>query len=93
MSAKEEEKFQLSSICWNCNKLFDVSDNKVSDYCHVSGKYRGAAHWSCKVNFKMIKNVPVIFQNLKGYEIQLIFKELNKSNVNISVIPNGFYNK
>ena len=43
MSA-EEERFQLSNICWICNKLFDVSDNKVRDYCHVTGKYRAAAH-------------------------------------------------
>ena len=53
MSAKEEERFQLSNICWICNKLLDVADNKVRDHCHVSGKYRSAALWSCNVNFKM----------------------------------------
>ena len=72
MSAEEEERFQSSNICWICNKLFDVSDNKVRDHCHVSGKYRGAAHWSCNVNFKMTKKVPVIFHNLEGYDSQLI---------------------
>ena len=55
MSVKEEEIFQLSNICWICNKLVDVADNKVKDHFHVSGKYRGAAHWSCNVNFKMTK--------------------------------------
>ena len=53
MSAKEEERFQLSNICWICNKLFRVSDNKVRDHCHVTAKYRVPAHWSC--NFKMTK--------------------------------------
>ena len=53
MSAKEEERFQLSNICWICNKLFAVADNKVRDHCHVSGKYRGAAHWGSNVNFEM----------------------------------------
>ena len=72
MSAEEEERFQSSNICWICNKLFDVSDNKVRDHCHVSGKYRGAAHWSCNVNFKMTIKVPVIFHNLEGYDSQLI---------------------
>ena len=62
----EEERFQLSNISWICNKLFDVSDNKVRDHWHVTGKYRGAAHWSCNVNFKMTKKVPVIFHNLKA---------------------------
>ena len=69
--------------------MFDVSDNKVRDHCHIIGKYRGAAHWSCNVNLKMAKNVPVIFHSLKGYDSHLIFKELSKFNVKISVIPNG----
>ena len=38
MSAKEEERFQLSNICWICNILFDVADNKVRDHRHVIGK-------------------------------------------------------
>ena len=65
------------------------SDNKVRDHCHISGKYRGAAHWSCNINLKITKKVPVIFHNLKGYDSHLIFKELSKFNVKISVIPNG----
>ena len=86
---EEEERFQLSNISWICNKLFDVSDNKVRDHCHITGKYRGAAHWSCNVNFKMNKKVPVIFHNLEGYDSHLIFKELSKINVKINVMPNG----
>ena len=43
-SAEENEKFELTNICWICNKLFDVADQKVRDHCHISGKYRGAAH-------------------------------------------------
>ena len=31
--------------CWICDKLFDLGDNKVRDHCHVTGKYRGSAHW------------------------------------------------
>ena len=37
----------------------------------------------------MTKKIPVIFHNLKGYDSHLIFSELNKFNVKISVIPNG----
>ena len=44
---EEEERFQLSNSCWNCAKLFDVGDDKVRDHCHITGKYRGAAHCSC----------------------------------------------
>ena len=47
MSAEEEERFQLANSCWICNKLFHVGDKKVRDHCHVTGKFRGAAHFSC----------------------------------------------
>ena len=75
MSAEEEERFQLSNICWICDRLFDVSDNKVRDHCHVTGRYRGAAYWICNVNFNLTKKVPLIFHNLDGYNSRLIFKE------------------
>ena len=68
MSVEENEEFEISNICWICNKLID-DDDKVRDYCHISGKYRGAAHWSCNINLKMTKKVPVIFHNLKGYTV------------------------
>ena len=88
MSA-EEERYQLSNICWICNKSFDVAENKVRDHCHVSGKYRGAAHWSCHVNFNMAEKLPVIFLNLKGYDSHLIIKELSNFNVKVDVMRNG----
>ena len=44
MSAEEEQRFQLSNICWVSDKLFDVGDNKVRDHCHITGKYKGSAH-------------------------------------------------
>ena len=89
MSAEENERFVLTNICWICSKLIENSDDKVRDHCHISGKYRGAAHWSCNINLKITNEVPVIFHNLKGCDSHLIFKELSKFNVEITVIPNG----
>ena len=37
----------------------------------------------------MSKKVPIIFHNLKGYDSNLIFKELSKFDVRVKVIPNG----
>ena len=88
MYAEEEEKFQLTNSCWICDKLFDVGDDKVRYHCHITGKYRGAAHWSCNVNLKLSKKLPVIFHNLRGYDSHLIIKEISKFDVKVSVIPN-----
>ena len=41
MNAEENENFEKTNIC--C-KLIDF-DQKVRDHCHITGKYRGAAHW------------------------------------------------
>ena len=88
MSA-EKETFQLSSNCWICDKLFDVGDNKVRDPCHITGKYRGTAHWSCNINFKLSRKVPVMFHNLRGYDSHLIMKAISKFDAEASVIPYG----
>ena len=89
MSIEVEERSQLASSCWICDKLFNVRDDKVRDHCHITGKYRGASHWSCNINIKMSKKIPVIFHNLRGYESHLIIKEVNKFGVKVGVIPNG----
>ena len=89
MSEEEQYLFQQSNSCWICKKLIDNNDEEVRDHCHVTGKYRGAAHWSCNINLQLTKNVPIIFPNLKGYDSHLIFCELNKFDVKINVISNG----
>ena len=89
MSEKEEHLFQQSNSCWICKKLIANDKEKVRDHCHISGKFRGAAHWNSNINFQLIKKVPVIFHNLRGYDSHLIFNELNKFEVKIGVIPNG----
>ena len=93
MSAEENEIFEQSNTCWICNKLFENNDNKVRAHCHITEKYRGTAHYSCNINLKITKKVPVISHNLKGYDSDLVFKELSKFNgLKIGVIPSGLEN-
>ena len=78
----------MSNTCWICEKLIDDDGEKVRDYCHIFGKFRGAAHWSCNINLQLTKKFPVIFHNLKVYDSHLIFCELSKFDVKIDVIRN-----
>ena len=89
MTEEEENLFQKSNNCWICKKFINNNEEKVRDHCHVTGKFRGAAHWSCNINLQLTKKVPVIFHNLRGYDSHLIFNELDKFDVKIKVIPNG----
>ena len=69
-------------------KFIDDDDEKARDHCHITGKFREAAHWSCNINLQLNKKVPVIFHNLRGYGSHLILCELNKFDVKIDVTPN-----
>ena len=60
---EEEDLFQKSNNCWICQKLIDNDEDNIRDHCHVTGKFRGTAHKSCNLSFKLTKKVPVIFHN------------------------------
>ena len=44
MSEKDKHLFQQSNSHWICKKLIDNDKEKVRDHCHVTSKFRGAAH-------------------------------------------------
>ena len=44
MSEEEAKQFHSSNICWICEKLIDNDNEKVRDHCHITRKFRGAAH-------------------------------------------------
>ena len=62
MTEEDENLFQKSNNCWICKPFISNDEDKVRDCCHVTGKFRGVAHESCNLNFKLTKKVPVIFQ-------------------------------
>ena len=91
MTAEQNEEFERSDICWICGKLIDIGDQNARDHCHIKigNNYKGASHWSCNINLKIGKKLPVMFHNLRGCDSHLTFKELSKFNCKVCGIPNG----
>ena len=87
---EEAKRFKKETKCWICEGEFnDDKDVKVSDHCHFTGRYRGAAHNSCNLNYRKPNFTPIAFHNLSGYDSHLFIKELGFSEGNIDCIPNN----
>ena len=89
---KEKERYNEETRCWICKGEFDDKDKnkeKVKDHCHYTGRYRGAAHNECNLNYRNPNFTPVVFHNLSGYDSHLFIKNLGFSEGNIDCIPNN----
>ena len=83
-----EEQFKQASNCWICGNLLNSQD-RVRDHCHFTGRYRGAAHNRCNLQYSKPNNISVFFHNLTGYDSHLFIKKLNKTMGTIDCIPNN----
>ena len=79
--------FHNSHICWICKQ--ELNMDKVRVYCHVTGKFRVAAHNKCNLKLRIPRTLPIIFHNLEGYDRDIIFKKLNNFDIDVAVIPKG----
>jgi len=52
-----------------------IDGGKIRDHCHLTGKYRGAAHNICNLHYKVPNFIPVVFHNLSGYDSHLFIKK------------------
>ena len=101
MTEKNERDFQNSTICHICARKFNEqkpSKQKVRDHCHITGKYRGAAHSDCNLKWTISSDnlkIPVIFHNLKGYDCHFIMQKIGHLvrqdvNIDVGVIASNF---
>ena len=84
---KEREEFDEATECWICHG--ELGLDRVRDHCHLTGKYRGAAHNKCNLQYRKPKFIPVVFHNLSGYDSHLFIKNLGVTEGNINCIPNN----
>ena len=72
---EEKEIHENQKTCYIIEKDFCTDKNhkefrkmqKVRDHCHNTGKYRRAAHNNCNVNYKIPKEILVVFHNGSAY--------------------------
>ena len=55
-----------------------MNSDKVRDHCHLTGKYRGAAHYTCVINVTQKQGIfiPFVFHNFSNDDCHLFFKRL-----------------
>ena len=83
LTKKERKMHHKQKVCHICKKEFSTDDNnkkysKVKDHCHYTAKYRGAAHNTCNLTYKVPKEIPVVCHNGSTYDYHFVIKELAK---------------
>ena len=86
LSSEEEKKFRDAKCCSICEE--ELGNDRVRDHCHITGKYRGAAHNSCNLNCRLPRIIPVIFHNLQSYDAHLFIKKIGNLKGTFKCIPN-----
>ena len=92
LTNEEKLEFKRAKECHICFKELSLKDMKVRDHCHYTGKYRGAAHVSCNLRYRIPNYIPVVFHNLAGYDAHLFIKELVKHTTKTGVIAKNTEN-
>jgi hypothetical protein len=67
MTGSDWQSFKKAKHCHICKKK-ELGEERVRDHCHVTGKFRGAAHNECNINYKYTGRIPVIIHNARGYD-------------------------
>ena len=80
LTAKQWKKYNKASRCHICYKQFSHPKKgpKVCDHCHYTGRYRGPAHRNCNLMYRIPSYIPVVFDNLLGYDAHLFIRELGR---------------
>ena len=74
---EENESYENQKFCYICKKRFTNDNKKVRHHCHFTQKYRAGAHNKCNINYKISRNIPVVFHFIIN-QYHFITKELVK---------------
>ena len=88
LTVEQTQQHADATHCFLCKKQFsdtDESAKKQMDHCHITGEYRGAACHYCNLENLSLKGIPipVVFHNLKGYDMHHIMRNVHDRRVEI----------
>ncbi|MFA8451418.1 MAG: endonuclease domain-containing protein, partial [Bacteroidales bacterium] len=78
---KEAAEEQDDCLCCGQPLLRQNFRDAVKDHCHITGKFRGAAHNACNLKLRIkpkTDQIPVVFHNLKGYDAHHLMQAMTK---------------
>ena len=90
MTPEDRRTHNNSTHCHVC--AGPLASDSVRDHCHITGKYRGAAHNACNLKLRLnskTTTIPVVFHNLRGYDSHLLMQAMSKVEGKVSCIPNN----
>ena len=90
MELEDWQAHNRAITCHVCDTPLD--GDSVRDHCHITGKYRGAAHNACNLKLRLspkTTSIPVVFHNLRGYDSHLLMQAISMVEGNITCIPNN----
>ena len=67
----------------------------MKDHCHITGKYRGAAHNSCNLKLRIktkTDQIPVVFHNLRGYDAHHLMEAMSQLQTEVKCVANNMEN-
>ena len=83
LTKEGNKSYKEQKACHICEGKFCVDKDdenyinrkKVKDHFHYTGKFRGAAHSKCNLNYKAPKDIPIIIHNA-SYDTHFIINQL-----------------
>ena len=91
---KDKRKAKAQTNCYLCKKplLQKNYRDAVKEHCHITGRYRGAAHNACNQKLRIkpkTDQIPVVFHNLKGYDAHHLMQAMANLQKEVKCVANN----
>ena len=64
----------------------------VKEHCHITGRYRGAAHNACNQKLRIkpkTDEIPIVFHNLRGYDAHHLMQAMSNLQKEVKCVANN----